>query len=338
MLEQGQQDLSLDEHILPTPSPQSTPEQKLRAINDLKARKLEPGETWYVISRKWYRQWDDMCSGRVSKGAAPITSIGPVDNIPITTMAGELVPGLIEGVNMELVPEQAWRLFEEWYVEYPSGHLSFPKYYARRRYGRSGLPQPRKVISVGKLATTRVELYPPALFIAKYTPNHPSTFTRHVFSAVTPLKEILAVATDKTADQVKIVHFDEPDELSEAGFALTKEAYDAASPSTISTAEDSLDVPFDEILRDGDYIAVCVEGEESAVDSAPVAPPAPPAPIFTPEGAFFGPAAPKKSSGALVTTTTANGFAVNGATTKASAFKAPAPPARVRGTVGLNNL
>lgn len=92
-------------------------EQRLKTISELRAGMLVDGDTWYVISRSWYRTWEDMCSGHVAKGATvtPIASIGPVNNSDITDSSGKLVQGVSEGDAVELVPETAWVLFEEWY-------------------------------------------------------------------------------------------------------------------------------------------------------------------------------------------------------------------------------
>jgi len=96
-----------------------TPKDKLEKIKELKSRPLVAGDTWYIISRKWYRDWESACGGAPSKGAPSDESeVGPINNEQLAgTTEGSLMTGqLIEGMNIELLPKEAWDLLVSWSV------------------------------------------------------------------------------------------------------------------------------------------------------------------------------------------------------------------------------
>ncbi|KAG9120172.1 CSN-associated deubiquitinating enzyme Ubp12 [Ceratobasidium sp. 392] len=127
---------------------------------------IQPDSVWFVVSRKWFQAWEVATAGIPNKAFAEVTeeTLGPVDNSDIVhagTM--ELLPGLVEGYQIELVPEDAWKNLVQWYGE-PSVVLSretisYPT--------ASGLPE------------TRVEIYRPRFYVfllsQKSTANIPHT-------------------------------------------------------------------------------------------------------------------------------------------------------------------
>ncbi|GBE86464.1 cysteine proteinase [Sparassis crispa] len=132
-----------------TPDPSNhvaflTPAQKLQAVEPLYKSPMKIGETWYVVSRRWYKRWHKACSGEVDKeGPVAEKDLGPVDNSPLVDVAGNLTsPSMVEHVDVEFVPEQVWMLFVEWYGEPP-------------------FPLPRKVIARGIIEEPSLELHPP---------------------------------------------------------------------------------------------------------------------------------------------------------------------------------
>lgn len=107
-----------NESTQPTTSSTSlTPKERLQKIQSLKNKPLALGDTWYLISRQWYRGWESACGGAPLKGAPEDESqVKAVDN---SSLAG-LKPGKLktaaidEGVDYELLPEEAWKLLVEW--------------------------------------------------------------------------------------------------------------------------------------------------------------------------------------------------------------------------------
>ncbi|KAF8325456.1 uncharacterized protein EI90DRAFT_3019088 [Cantharellus anzutake] len=123
------------------PNPPS-PKEQLSLIESLIKKQLTPGDVWFVIAKSWYRRWHNACSGLISK--EPVGLLNPVNNDDIWGHGGSLTlkDPVVEGVNAELVPEEAWKLLIEWYG--PPKHIF-----------------PRKVIPSD--AGVMVEIYPPEL-------------------------------------------------------------------------------------------------------------------------------------------------------------------------------
>ena len=101
-----------------TPAMQSLPPgEKLSLVEKGKGRKMEIGETWYLVSSDWYKRWIKACSGVVDK-KGPLTEqeLGPVDNSSLLDSYNNLLASLAEGVEVEYVPEEVWSHFVLWYV------------------------------------------------------------------------------------------------------------------------------------------------------------------------------------------------------------------------------
>lgn len=99
-------------------APQPSPAEKLQLIETLKKQPMVPGETWYIVSRPWYRKWEKACTGKVDKeGAVSESQVGPVDNSAFFK-DGEFESNhsMEEGVDIELVPAVAWKAFTDWYA------------------------------------------------------------------------------------------------------------------------------------------------------------------------------------------------------------------------------
>lgn len=88
----------------------------LPAIQELKNKSLRKGDVWFVVARAWYRRWERACRGVAGKDGPQ--DVGPVDNSSIADATGRLSAQLVEGVTVEYVPEQAWKLFVEWSVPF----------------------------------------------------------------------------------------------------------------------------------------------------------------------------------------------------------------------------
>lgn len=111
-------------HIPPVVSPPSyqetalqsvSLEEKYQIVKKGKERKMELGETWYLVSRGWYKRWERACTGGVHKeGPVREEELGPVDNSELLDSYENLRPSLSEGVDLEYVPEEVWNLFVQW--------------------------------------------------------------------------------------------------------------------------------------------------------------------------------------------------------------------------------
>ncbi|EJD07703.1 UCH-domain-containing protein [Fomitiporia mediterranea MF3/22] len=124
MREQGEQDLqriSL-ETVSAAQQPHSpSPSEKLQFIERVKNRPMIMGETWYIVSRAWYRRWERACRGEVTKqGAILENQIGPVDNSKFFEDGKfDASQSMMEGIDFEFVPSEAWNAFVQWYGETP---------------------------------------------------------------------------------------------------------------------------------------------------------------------------------------------------------------------------
>lgn len=99
------------------PEPELSGEQKLAFIDDLLKAKLVPGDTWYLVSRPWYRRWRKACSGEVDKeGPVSETDLGPVDNSPLVDSFGNIDTPPVDGINVEFFPQKAWDSLVSWCV------------------------------------------------------------------------------------------------------------------------------------------------------------------------------------------------------------------------------
>ncbi|KAI5120377.1 hypothetical protein M0805_006899 [Coniferiporia weirii] len=108
--------------VLQEESSQMTPLEKYQLINTLKRLPMVPGETWFVISRSWYRKWEKACTGEVDKEGAVLESqLGPVNNSPFFDKDGnfDASQSMVEGVDVEFVPAAAWDSFLRWYGNVP---------------------------------------------------------------------------------------------------------------------------------------------------------------------------------------------------------------------------
>lgn len=93
------------------------PSEKLRLVEPLCKEPMKIGETWYIVSRRWYRRWQKACSGEQDKeGAVEEKDVGPVDNTSLVDISGSLVSSAVEHVDVEFVPEAVWSYFVSWYV------------------------------------------------------------------------------------------------------------------------------------------------------------------------------------------------------------------------------
>jgi len=93
------------------------PAQKLLCVEQGKKKRMEIGETWYLISSSWWRRWRKACTGEKDKeGVITEVELGSIDNSSLVDTDGLLRRDILEGVDVEFVPQDVWRLFTIWFV------------------------------------------------------------------------------------------------------------------------------------------------------------------------------------------------------------------------------
>lgn len=118
MAEQGEADISLSLPLAPRAAggfASIPPEEKVSIVENGKNKAMEVGETWYLVSRDWWKQWRKACAGEVDK-EGPVTEqeLGPIDNSPLLDAYQNLKTSLVEGVEVEYVPEDIWTHLTGW--------------------------------------------------------------------------------------------------------------------------------------------------------------------------------------------------------------------------------
>jgi ubiquitin carboxyl-terminal hydrolase 4/11/15 len=96
------------------------PPEKLSTIKKLRGQPLKAEDTWYIVARRWYRRWEKCCTGEIDKeGAIEESALGPVDNSSLLDKDGNVTSALVEGMDAEFVPKDAWDLLVAWCVDSP---------------------------------------------------------------------------------------------------------------------------------------------------------------------------------------------------------------------------
>lgn len=79
---------------------------------------MEAGETWFLVSRSWFRRWATACSGvaesKNDDADLTLTDVGPIDNSDILTAQGKLKQPLELGREVEILPRPAWDFLKRW--------------------------------------------------------------------------------------------------------------------------------------------------------------------------------------------------------------------------------
>ncbi|CAE6383584.1 unnamed protein product [Rhizoctonia solani] len=218
-----------------------TAQERHTMISIAKQMPLELDSYWFVVSRKWFQAWEAAVLGTPNKDFPQVTepTLGPVDNSdilrPDTT---ELLPDLVEGYDIEFVPEDAWKKYVEWYgqpaVELKREVIAWPT--------ASGLPE------------TRIEVYQPTFtsFLLT-TDNGPIPHSSFQISSRAPLSTLAFQA----ASVLQISHSDAfrvwnvPPKVPKSGI----KAIEVERHSLISIPLDGKE-PLTELNRFGRVLAV----------------------------------------------------------------------------------
>ncbi|KDR80672.1 hypothetical protein GALMADRAFT_241045 [Galerina marginata CBS 339.88] len=182
MAEQGEADIPT---VMGPPASQINPTvsmlsrgDKLSMVQTGKSRRMEVGETWYLVARVWYKRWLKACTGEVDK-EGPITEqdIVPVDNSSVLDGYGNLLPSLAEGVDVEYVPQEIWDLFVNW-------------------YGTPSHPLSRRVIARGLSKLPALELRPLRLKVFRLVKSSVNSTTPHPWLTISAGETISKLCTE----------------------------------------------------------------------------------------------------------------------------------------------
>ncbi|KAF8141639.1 cysteine proteinase [Boletus edulis] len=256
MAEQGE--LSLDAvTLMPPPTPPQDPPanldpaQKFHYVTQRRLRQMQVGDTWYIVSRRWYRRWETACQGIEDKsGHFDEKDLGPVDNSPLVDRDGNPISNLTEGIDVEFVPSDVWKAFTTW-------------------YGLATHPLPRSVIARGHLGEPSLELRPPRLKVLVLVdsqsdgpigPSH-NYVTLSIKDTVMTLGKELVASVSARSNVLHRIWKIQPGEYAGSQFPASKLAVYGAELLEINdkTIEDALiefDDPFVvEFQKDGKWIA-----------------------------------------------------------------------------------
>jgi len=89
--------------------------QELKGLDEMS---LRPGDTWFLIDTKWFKQWKlyvGLDQWEQSMVGDPSACPGPIDNSPLLEVNNKLKEHLVEDSNFTLLPESLWNKLVEWY-------------------------------------------------------------------------------------------------------------------------------------------------------------------------------------------------------------------------------
>lgn len=324
--------------------PRPTGQQQLDRIRPMKNRPLQVGDTWFLVSRSWYRRWDTACSERrdsdpAEKAEVPIGLIDNSDLLDEDSTPGfaRLRPGINEHIDYEMLPEEGWNLLVGW-------------------YGCSGPVFARQVIEGLSPGQESVEFYPPTIRLLKLVNDDSAqgsgvpSFSLSVSASLAELKAKAKQAFDLGSIDdvdVRLFHFPDPADSELRSGLVNFGRVNEEGVDLVDAGEDKRDsyqpnatlksVGLDEIEM---YLAV--ETRQSGrwqTDPAPTQPSAPSVKgIFAQQNDFFSNLQQSGSSA------TANTGGLTGSAGEAQGRVTRSQTAsdrtmgRSRGLRGLNNL
>ncbi|KAJ1311905.1 hypothetical protein OPQ81_010365 [Rhizoctonia solani] len=230
-----------------------TAHERHTLISIAKQMPLEPDSYWFVISRKWFQAWEAAVLGTPNKDFPNVTeqTLGPVDNSDILqpeTM--ELRADLVEGYDIEFVPEEAWAKFIEWYgqptIELKREVIAWPT--------ASGIPE------------TRIEVYQPIFTTFLFTASSdPIPYSSFKISSRTPLSNLALQAASAlriaTTDTFRV--WNVPPKVPKFGIRAEEVERHSLLPIPLDSKE-----PLTELNRFGRVLAVEVRsGDQWILDA-----------------------------------------------------------------------
>ncbi|KDN40400.1 hypothetical protein RSAG8_08163, partial [Rhizoctonia solani AG-8 WAC10335] len=233
-----------------------TAQERHTMISIAKQMPLELDSYWFVVSRKWFQAWEAAVLGTPNKDFPNVTesTLGPVDNSDILQPGTtELQLDLVEGYDIEFVPEEAWKKYVEWYglpaVELKREVIAWPT--------ASGMPE------------TRIEVYQPKFtaFLLT-TSNDPIPYSTFQVSSRAPLSDLAS----RAASALQIAHVNEirvwnvPPKVPKFGIRAEEVERHSLLPIPFDSKE-----PLTELNRFGRVLAVEVRsGDQWILDAESV--------------------------------------------------------------------
>ncbi|KAJ3775965.1 hypothetical protein FB446DRAFT_354015 [Lentinula raphanica] len=128
--------------------------KKLMLIDELKQTPLALNQSWYLVDRAWWCRWRASQGEKDPKSSSdptPESQLGPPSTNALIDEFGNLKYTLVEEIDFELIPEEAWNLLVKW-------------------YGEPSTPLRRNTRAQGHNKTTiSVELHPPTFHVFRLT-------------------------------------------------------------------------------------------------------------------------------------------------------------------------
>ncbi|TFY59459.1 hypothetical protein EVG20_g7789, partial [Dentipellis fragilis] len=330
--------------------PAMSPQDKHAFVEQKRKRQMKESEVWYLVSRRWFRRWQKAVTGEQDKeGGLEEKDLGPVDNTSLVNAEGQLMISLVEGVDVEYVPEEVWTAFVSW-------------------YGEPIHPLGRNVIARGILNQPCIELHPPRLRVFRLIddPNSTETtgttqYTLHTSSSrlVKDLLTDLAQTINPTStDEFRVWTVTTATDLTGSEYPSGRLIQDAGEivESKDETLDDAMiesnDTFIVEFAKDGKWIMGESPAETMRRDKPDpiLADAGVPPPLFSQENDFFSKLS--KSAKTASTTSTAQPSLSSSVTlappavSSSSTFKPfsamnsqlRSKPANEPGTLGLGNM
>ncbi|PWN50193.1 UCH-domain-containing protein [Violaceomyces palustris] len=331
-------------------------EEQLKAIRPLKNKALVAGETWYLLSRDWYKRWSTACAAQSTGEMASKSDeqdeeleVGPIKNYNLMEQGSSvdearLSTGISEGIDYEILPEEGWLKISQW-------------------YGVDGPIFPRKVIEGLNPGQESIEFYPPRIRLFGIAGTQ-SVQSEAVTMSVSQTLDELKLAAKQLLGTPNLADNDirfwrlplEDDELDLLPSSL-EEMIRGQDAELVEAGEDDTEnyqthATLKVLQLDEVEIALAIEQRQSGLWSLSPAP----APVIAPKNLFSQPAGdffsgiqqPKRAMGppeGILSKVSANalaapssdGMASGGRVTRSQAAM-DRPAGRSYGLRGLNNL
>ncbi|KAJ4473567.1 hypothetical protein J3R30DRAFT_3509735 [Lentinula aciculospora] len=168
---------------------------KLARITELTRTPLALDQNWFLVDRAWF------CRLKAALGevdpksiAEPVSEaqLGPPSTSALLDEFGNLKPGLVEEVDFELIPDEAWNLLVSW-------------------YGEPAVPVRRNTVARGyNESTIAIELHPPKFYLFRLTKDKADE--KHISSqSDLPLPATITMSTHATIkdlhrESVSVLH------------------------------------------------------------------------------------------------------------------------------------
>ncbi|GLB43409.1 putative peptidase C19 family protein [Lyophyllum shimeji] len=309
------------------------PLERLSFVEKTKGRKMEVGETWYLVARDWWKRWRKALSGEVDKeGPVSEQDLGPVDNSRLLDSYGNLQLSVAEGVDLEFVPEEVWRCFVDW-------------------YGEAIHPLPRRVIERGTSKQTSLELRPPTLKVFRLaTAKSDGSFYRS--TTISAGESVKALNAHLASVVAPMPETQEPFRVWKVDSVESDWTSLEYPTSMLSTSGGKILEPSDKTLEEeginsDDCFVVEFKDASGWIAEAPPSVPPPPitnvgrpgalAPLFNSKDGFFNRMS-KPSTSSTSTAVTTKGDSFSNSLSTPSWKTANKDKALEPGTLGLGNM